>query len=225
MTIQRDGTVWIARFSTRSLENAFDKPGQVLQPRLFDFGDGLDGPPTFAYVKNSAARGADGLLWFVTTEGIGKIDSAHMARNTAVPNVVISGIAADRRRYIDPRDLTLERGVTWLEIDCTALSLTMRERVQFRYRLEGLDANCVNPGKRRQAFYTKLEPGKYVFRVIASNNAGVWNRRGAMVRFEILPTFVQSLVFRLLCGPSILLLLWLAYAFRIRRITARLLDA
>ena len=44
------------------------------------------------------------------------------------------------------------------------------QRVKFRYRLDGYDRDWHDAGTRRQAFYTDLPPGKYSFRVIASNS-------------------------------------------------------
>ena len=68
---------------------------------------------------------------------------------------------------------------------------------------------------RRQAFYTNLGPGHYVFRVIAANDDGVWNRVGSTLAFDIPPTFLQSGWFLAICGLSFCALLWFAYRFRI----------
>jgi transposase InsO family protein len=52
--------------------------------------------------------------------------------------------------------------------------------VPFRYRLEGHDPEWQAAGLRRQAFYTDLKPGHCTFRVVASNDDGVWNTQGAI---------------------------------------------
>jgi signal transduction histidine kinase len=59
--------------------------------------------------------------------------------------------------------------------------------VRFRYRLEGYDAEWVDAGARRVAFYSHLHPGSYRFRVAAANNDGIWNEEGASVAFEVAP--------------------------------------
>ena len=56
------------------------------------------------------------------------------------------------------------------------------ERVHFRYQLEGYETEWVEANTRRTAYYTRLPPGKYVFRVIASNDDGLWNEIGAAQR-------------------------------------------
>jgi signal transduction histidine kinase len=88
--------------------------------------------------------------------------------------------------------------------------------------LEGVDDGWVDPGTRREAFYTGLKPGSYRFRLMAANDDGVWNRRGATLEFEIPPTFFQSWPFRLLCGLLALGLLWLAYSLRLRAVSNRI---
>jgi len=94
--------------------------------------------------------------------------------------------------------------------------------VRFRYKLEGDDPGWVDPGGRRQAFYTNLAPGEYRFRVIAANNDGVWNSTGATLAFSIPPTFLQTNWFMLLCVLAGAAALWLLYSLRLRQMTARL---
>jgi signal transduction histidine kinase len=64
--------------------------------------------------------------------------------------------------------------------------------------LEGLDKKWEEADNRRDAFYTTLAPGKYQFHVIASNNDGIWNNRGAFLDFRIQPAWYQTVLFKLL---------------------------
>jgi signal transduction histidine kinase len=211
----------IARLSSRDLAAAFEDSGHPLQPVIFDSKDGLL-PFSPFYPDNSAVRGGDGRLWFVTPEGIVWIDPAHLARNTLPPPVLIRALTAHGQRYIDPHNLTVAAGVSGIEIDYTAPSLSIPERVRFRYRLAGVDADWIDPGTRRQAFYTNLGPGTYRFQVIAVNNDGVWNRAGARLTITIPPTFLQSIWFKLLCALVLGGLLWLALSLHLRRVATRL---
>jgi len=67
----------------------------------------------------------------------------------------------------------------------------------------------------RTAYYTGLPPGDYTFRVVASNNDGVWNEQGAALQFTLLPHFWQTLWFMATCAAAALMLAWLAYRWRI----------
>src|SRR6202020_3238460 len=94
----------------------------------------------------------------------------------------------------------------------------MPQRMGFRYRLEGRDRDWENPGLRRQAFYSDLRPGSYRFRVIASNNDGVWNETGATLDFKVAAAWYQTIWFRSLCFIGGVLLFWAIYRLRVRQI-------
>jgi signal transduction histidine kinase len=108
-----------------------------------------------------------------------------------------------------------------LQIEYTAGTLTIPERVHFRYKLDGLDTEWQDAGGLREAFYTNLEPGDYAFHVTASNNDGVWSTIGASLHFTISPAFYQTTWFRALCALVCLILLWFLYDLRIRQIRAK----
>uniref|UniRef100_B0T7L7 Histidine kinase n=1 Tax=Caulobacter sp. (strain K31) TaxID=366602 RepID=B0T7L7_CAUSK len=215
------GALGVVRLRTEDLDKAFGDPGRPLDYQEFDLKDGLPGPPQQNGSKD-AVVGGDGRIWVLTLEGVGWIDPAHIVRNTLPPPVSIRGVTVDGKTYGDPRDLTLPRGASKLQIDYTALSLSIPERVRFRYQLEGVDKTWVEAGGRRQAFYTNLKPGHYRFRVVAANNDGVWNDRGAALAFAIPPTFVQTKLFAALCVIALSGLLWGLYALRLRQLSDRI---
>jgi signal transduction histidine kinase len=207
--------------SVDGLRQAAMNPSHQLDYRLFDAYDGLAGIALQQKPLPSAARSRDGLLWFATNEGIAVVDPQHIERNVIAPNVIIHGIVANKQAYSPTGPLQLPNRTSSLEIDYTATSLTIPERVRFRFRLEGVDANWQEAGSRREAFYTNLEPGHYRFRVIAANNDGVWNEEGASLEFTILPTFFQTRWFALLCMAVVLLTLYSGYVLRMHQIAAR----
>jgi signal transduction histidine kinase len=84
--------------------------------------------------------------------------------------------------------------------------------------LEGRDTEWQDVGIRRQAFYTDLGPGAYRFRVIASNNSGVWNEAGASLGFSIAPAYYQTRSFLALVVASTAGLMWTGYRFRVRQV-------
>ena len=60
--------------------------------------------------------------------------------------------------------------------------------------------------------------GTYRFRVIASNNSGVWNEQGDTLEFSIAPAYYQTNWFRAVCAALFLTLLWAAYQLRVRQL-------
>jgi signal transduction histidine kinase len=104
-----------------------------------------------------------------------------------------------------------------LQIDYTALSFVVPQKVRFRYKLDGHDASWQDPGTRRQAFYSDLRPGQYQFRVIASNNDGVWNEAGSILNFSVAPAWYQTNLFTILCVITAALVLWTLFRLRVRQ--------
>jgi PAS domain S-box-containing protein len=146
------------------------------------------------------------------------IDPDHLDRNPILPPVHVEEIIADHKSYA-PRDaLRLPALTRDLEIDYTALSLVAPQKVRFRYKLEGHDTEWQDPGTRRQAFYSDLPPANYRFRVIASNNDGVWNEEGTLLDFSVAPAYYQTNWFRALCVTAFLGVLWLLYQVRIQQV-------
>ena len=86
-------------------------------------------------------------------------------------------------------------------------------------RLEGRDNTWQDAGSRRQAFYTDLPPGHYRFRVIASNNDGLWNEQGAMLAFSVAPAWYQTIWFLTVCIIVGMLGLWAIHRLRVAAIS------
>jgi len=105
-----------------------------------------------------------------------------------------------------------------VEIDYTALSLVVPEKVQFRYTVEGRDKDWQEAGNRRQTFYSDLPPRNYRFRVVACNNSGLWNEAGASFDFAVAPAYYQTRLFRVSGVARFLLLLWVLYQIRVRQV-------
>ena len=214
----------VVRVQTADLVRAFRDPRAALPIRLFDIKDGLYGTAANR-TKSDAVVGGDGRVWVATRAGVFTIDPAGLSGNKMPPPVLITSVIADGVRFAGNGAVTLPKGVRTLEIDFTGLSLSIPERNRFRYKLEGFDDDWVDPGARREAFYTNLAPGRYVFRVKAANNDGVWNETGAAVELTVPPTFFQSWPFYLLIVAGLSGLLWLAYVLRLQQVSARIRAA
>jgi signal transduction histidine kinase/ligand-binding sensor domain-containing protein len=194
-----------------------DAPPRI-RATILDSSDGVRSvamPTTFS---PTATKSRDGKLWFVTHGGVEVVDPRRLPFNTLAPSVHIEQVTANRNSYEALPSLHLPPLIRDLEIDYTALSLAAPEKNQFRYRLEGHDRDWQDVGKRRQAFYNDLPPGNYRFRVLASNNSGVWNEQGAALNFSVAPTYWQTTWFRALCVAAFLVVLWALYQLRLRQI-------
>jgi signal transduction histidine kinase len=142
--------------------------------------------------------------------------------NPIPPPVRIEQIVADGANHLPGETMHLPALTKNLEIDYTALSLVMPQKVRFRYRLEGRDDKWVEAGGRRQAFYSDLPPATYRFSVIACNNSGVWSEKGAAQAFIVAPAYYQTNWFRTSVAGAFLLGMWGIYRLRVWQIAAGL---
>jgi PAS domain S-box-containing protein len=186
--------------------------------------DGLTAQLRGSLSSPSAAQTTDGRIWFATTKGVAWINPKRIVRNTVPPQVLIESVIADGRKYNTPRSLRLPPRTGDLQIVYTATSLTVPERVRFRYKLEGQDKEWQDAGTRREAFYTNLDPGSYQFRVIACNNDGVWNDTGTSVDFSIAPAYYQTGWFRTGCVALFMAVIWMLYRVRVHSVKQRYLE-
>lgn len=211
----------LVRISSDELRLWSEHPERRVRVRVLDAFDGAQGglPP----FTPRAARSLDGRLWFaIESAGLQVLDPKRIKDNAVQPPVRILHVVADRKTYepeSQPRLPPLTRDV---EIDYTALSLTVPEKVRFRYRLEGTRGDWQEAGARREAFFTNLKPGNYRFSVVACNNDGVWNLQAATLDFAVLPTFYQTRGFLLLCVAASVFLAWASHRWQVRQVAARL---
>ncbi len=212
---QRSGVVLISREEISKFKQT---PRYSVQFEVFDTLDGMPGAPLPATRLPSAIEASDGTLWFTTSAGLAWLDPDNIPRNHVVPNVLIGSVKADDKTYGSSKRLTFSSHVQNLVINYTALSLSMPERVRFRYMLEGFEKDWQQAGVRRQAFYSQLGPGEYRFRVVACNNDGLWNWEGATCPFTITPAYYQANWFRGLVVLAVLIALAGLYQLRLRQL-------
>ena len=188
---------------------------------VFDISDGVRSIATANHFSPQVGKSADGKLWFLTGDGgVNVIDPRQLSFNELLPPVHIEQFVADRKTYdaYGSGPLRLPALIRDLQIDYTALCLIAPEKIRFRYKLEGRDNEWQEVTNRRQAFYNDLPPGNYRFRVMASNNSGVWNETGTYVDFSIAPAYYQTAWFRIIVVVLFLLVLGALYQLRLRQV-------
>jgi signal transduction histidine kinase/ligand-binding sensor domain-containing protein len=140
---------------------------------------------------------AEGRLLFASVRGLLELDPRRLPGNSEPPPVRIEQVAFDQQPAGDAGQLIAPAGTRGVTLDYTALSYVHPQRVRFKYRLDGYDADWVDAGPQRSVTYRSLGAGNYVFRVKAQNNDGVWNERPAALAFSVAPFFWQTWWFRL----------------------------
>ena len=224
-----DGDLWlngrpgIVHIAATELQRSRLDPAYRVRAESLGAFDGVVGSGA-AIVRPlpTAIEAADGKLWFATSGGIYGIDPARRVHNRIPPPVVIRALNVAGHTIEPIPGLTLPTYTNTVRFDYAGLSLTAAEKVRYRYRLDGVDTDWRELTAARQALYTNLRPGNYVFRVIAANNDGVWNESGASLAFVIPPAFVQTGWFIALCVAGGAAAVWALVRLRVRQVRRRL---
>ncbi len=222
------GSLWIAtsRHVMRVARPALVKDGPVTNDENVDIREyGLvDGLRSLEVMRRDRSVTSDALgrIWVSTTRGLSVIDPARPTSGSAPAIVKIHAMAVDGSTLSlsDPIRISAERHR--LTFGYSGLSLSVPERVRYRYRLDGFDPEWSEPTLAREAIYTNLGPGTYTFRVIASNGEGVWNSTEASVGLGIDPVFWQTWWFRAAVAAAGMLAVLAAYRLRLHQMTRQL---
>jgi diguanylate cyclase (GGDEF)-like protein len=187
----------------------------------------IDGMPSAECnaASPAAIRARDGRLWVATARGVAVIDPRANTRNLVPPPVHVEEVLVDgnpaNTASTRAHGMRVPPGTQRLEVRYTAVSLRAPERVTFRYMLDGYDSDWVEAGANRIAHYTRLAPGHYTFRVLATNEDGVRSTGEAQLGVTVDPRWFETWWARLLALALIAVAIWGAVRLRLAALRAR----
>ncbi|HZQ46292.1 MAG TPA: two-component regulator propeller domain-containing protein, partial [Verrucomicrobiae bacterium] len=168
----------------------------AIYPQVYGLAEGMLSEECTGGFYPAGLKTKSGLLWFTTLKGIVVADPRTSVVDAPAPTVVIEEVLLDgvpnhefrgqspaiagtgekiEEQEAGQQSLHIPPGKHRIELRYTGMSFNAPERVRFRYRLEGLDPDWVEPGEagtRRTASYSYVPPGDYRFHVIACNGDG-----------------------------------------------------
>ena len=183
--------------------------------------DGMKSAECNGAFMPAGARLRDGRLCFPTIRGVVFADPRAAEANRIPPTVLIERVRFAGTRVDRTPSLSLPLGVRQFEVRYTGLSHRAPEGLTFRYKLEGSDVDWVQAGARRDAYYTNLSPGDYVFRVLATSADGVSSTRADEIRIVVPARFHETPAFAALVLLALGLLLALGYRARVTGLRRR----
>jgi signal transduction histidine kinase/ligand-binding sensor domain-containing protein/DNA-binding NarL/FixJ family response regulator len=149
-------------------------------------------------------KSENGDIYLGGNSGVVVFDPLKIKLNNKIPQVyltdflvfnksVIPGINSPLRTPViiaDTALLNYDQNV--FSIEFVSLNYTHSEKNLYKYKLEGFDKkwNCNN--SQRRVTYTNLNPGTYTFKVIASNNDGIWNSIPKSLTIIISPPWYRT---------------------------------
>jgi two-component system sensor histidine kinase ChiS len=182
------------------------------------------------YNQNAYCQSRTGEMVFGSNKGFVAFHPDSIVSNPFTPPVVLTdflifnksvptGPSTPLHKHISETEsirLSYRDDVFSFEFACLDYRAPYKNR--YAYRMEGFDRTWNYINTRRFARYTSLPHGKYVFRVKASNNDGVWNDEGIAINVTIVPPFWQTVWFKVFVVLVALGGVAIGFKFRVRSI-------
>ncbi len=208
LAVDELGNLWAATFSHLSRIHPV-REGSRLTFAVSSYG-APEGMTAGALFQNALAVGADGRLYAGGAHGFCILDpstlyqpaygTAPMLTSLRIYDRPVEVGAEYGGRRILPRELSqmqhidLRHDETFLTFGFSNLNYINPGHTVYRYKLENFDKEWteIHAYGAGTATYTLLEPGDYVFRVIAADNDFNWGDAGTALSITIRPPFWKS---------------------------------
>jgi signal transduction histidine kinase/ligand-binding sensor domain-containing protein/CheY-like chemotaxis protein len=164
-----------------------------------------DGLQSNEFNRYAYLKAKNGELYFGGVNGFNFFNPDEITGRTNVPqisftdfrlfnkSVSLSDSASPVHKPLDYlEEIVLKPKQNVFTLQFAALDFNASEKNQFRYKMAGFDEEWISSGSQREATYTNLNPGTYVFHVQGANSEGIWNEKGKSIRIVVLPPWWRT---------------------------------
>lgn len=178
-----------------------------------------DGILVSSFAKDACVKLQNGQMMFGGNKGICMFTPEHLEKkisspqkvvitNIDVQNQSIFGTETDRHFKVEENRLTLRHNEDNLSLEFSALNYSASDKIQYAYKLSGIDKDWIYVGnKRRFVNYANLPTGRYTFQVKASDETGSWSNQITSLDVVKQPPLYKSwwayLIYLILLGVSV----------------------
>ncbi|WP_455584739.1 hybrid sensor histidine kinase/response regulator transcription factor [Bacteroides sp.] len=183
---------------------------------------------------NSGIRAEDGTLYFGSINGMTAFNPEDFKENSNQPTVVLTRFQIFNKDVdIRQEGSALKKAIAYTDtilldyrqssfnFEFSTLNYATIETNKYAYKLEGVDRDWIYSDNNTNASYSNIKPGKYLFRIKASNSDGKWDNKETCIHIIITPPWWQTpyahFAYVLILGSII----YSAIHFNIRRIKRR----
>ncbi len=201
MMEDQDHNIWMTSFNKLFKLNTTN-----YEFKVYNYYTGSTTSPFFGYSSLSA----NGRFYLGSLYQIITFDPAAIVDDTLKPEIFVtqfeinntpvkyesSKILSEHINFT--RSIKLDYKHSTFSFVFAAIEYSFPEKIQYAYKLEHFDKDWVYPGNlNNRAVYTKVPPGKYIFRVKATNRKGDWYESDQKITITIKPPFWETLGFRI----------------------------
>jgi signal transduction histidine kinase/ligand-binding sensor domain-containing protein/CheY-like chemotaxis protein len=202
---------------------------EMLTKPVFQNYDLSDGLQSNEFSPQSACMASSGLIYFGGINGINYFLPENLVINSHIPNIVITDFKIFNKSVdINHAGSPLEKSISVtnkiilkytqsvITFEFASLDFVIPTKNKYKYKLDGFEKNWNDVGNQHTATYTNLNPGEYSFKVIGSNNDGIWNKKGVSLTLIIKPPYYKTWIFRVFASLLIIILAYSFYKDRLR---------
>lgn len=192
----KSGNIWIGTSSGISLFNP-------LTERFTNFTT-ADGLVSNDMNLSSAVLLENGLILMGSKSGLNYFKPEEIKLSDFIPPIVLTDLKIFNKSVNVGEKSLLKKSITFSDeinipysdnvfsIHFAALDFTSASEIVYSYKLEGFDKDWNIETKNRFATYTNLNPGKYIFKLRATNSDGVWSDNTKTLTIIITPPWWQT---------------------------------
>ncbi|MBS5884793.1 MAG: two-component regulator propeller domain-containing protein [Clostridium sp.] len=133
----------------------------------------------YSYFKSKSGEmffgGINGLTYFYPNQ---------LEEKKFSPNVVIDSIYSGEKEILDISNIKIGYKSSNIQFNFFMPDYRNVSKIQYAYKLDGLDENWIFSDDRNYVSYTNLESGVYKFQVVARNSSGDWSK-ATTVSFKV----------------------------------------
>jgi ligand-binding sensor domain-containing protein/serine phosphatase RsbU (regulator of sigma subunit) len=166
---------------------------------------------------NASFSDRNGDLWFGTSYGAIRLSPSKLPPVITEPATHIWRTLVNFETFPMYDGIRLSHNQKSIIFDFLSICLVNPESVRYQYMLVGSDEDWITTDQTK-APYQSLSPGKYVFKVRASNNYGYWNEKPVEIGFTIRPPYYLSPYFIILCIAVLISGIYSYIRYRERRL-------
>jgi ligand-binding sensor domain-containing protein len=212
----KNGNLWLS--TNRGISKFIPSTGQFIS---FGVDDELQ---DYEFNSQSSCSLHDGRLVFGGINGLNIFhpDSINISNSPSKMHIT-AFIASGKTINLDSlfsnmAELILPYSMNFVTLEYTALDYVAPQKIRYAVKLNGVDDDFIQTGKRRFATYSNLSPGKYSFMLKATNRDGIWNNEPLIFNFRISPPFYFTWWFIIIMTLVVVAIVYIGVKLKIERV-------
>ena len=194
----REGNIWIS--TNKGLSQLLRDEDKFVN---FNSADGLQ---SNEYTDGAAWYGKKtGRMYFGGINGLDWFYPENIKISQIAPTLILTGFRL-YNKHILPSDstdiikknlnevseITLKHNQNFFSVDFTTLNFINPDKSVFEYKLENFNTDWIYAGNQREANFTNVPHGKYILKIRATNEDGIWSSDIKTLIIIIKPPFWRT---------------------------------